>query len=75
VGEKVAEGRMRGRLTVASTVHNAGQGCLVTLAKNVFVHLATPPSSGFATFSPAKNAGGEGARFERAADKGGRNAR
>jgi len=60
VGEKVAEGRMRGRLPLAPAVanfHHSGS------PRNACSSTATPPSSAFGTFSPRK------ARGEKALDE------
>ena len=54
-GEKVAEGRMRGLTPAHFTLRGAS---LDRLRMKCEIQSATPPSSGFATFSPRKKRGG-----------------
>jgi hypothetical protein len=54
-GEKVAEGRMRGLTSGHFTLNSDS---LDRLRMECEIQSATPPSSGFATFSPRKKRGG-----------------
>ena len=56
VGEKVAEGRMRGPLMSRHGFQNAKHtpGYFANLSNNAMSYFAAPPSSAFGTFSPRK---------------------